>query len=158
MSLSSAWAEDFQSLDHKVENLKKEVISLNRELFVLEEELLFPATTQTFVFLSMDNDTFFKLDAVELQIDGKTVANHLYTERELKALKRGGVQRLHLANLKQGTHEVVAYFVGVGPNGRDYRRGATYHFDKGFDPKYIEVKIGESTAKEQPEFLIHEWE
>ncbi len=159
-SASSVWAEpeDFQALDKQVENLKKELIALNRELFILEEDLLFPATTQTFVFLSLQGDTFFKLDAVELQIDNKTVAHYLYTQRELKALKRGGVQKLHIANLKQGQHEIVAFFIGEGPNGREYRRGATLNFEKGFDPKYIELKISESVAKEQPEFVIREWE
>lgn len=155
-----SWGEDnsFQALDRQVENLKKEVISLNRELFILEEELLFPATTQTFVFLSMESDTFFKLDAVELQVDKKTVAHHLYTLREIKALERGGVQKLHVANLKQGQHELVVFFIGEGPNGREYRRGATLNFEKGFDPKYIEVKLSESSSKEQPEFVIREWE
>ncbi len=151
-------AVDFQSLDSRVEALKKEVLELNRDLFILEEELLFPANTQTTIFLSVSGETFFKLDSVELKINDKSVTHHLYSEREVAALARGGVQKLHIANLKSGEHEVVAFFVGTGPNGRDYRRGATYTFEKGFDPKFIELKIIDSTAKNQPEFVIKEWE
>ncbi len=150
--------EEFQSLDEQVEILKKEVISINRELFILEEELLFPANTQTFFFLSMDGDVLFALDSVELKVDGKVVSNYLYTEREVAALAKGGVQKLHTENLKKGEHEIVVVFIGKGPNGRDYRRGANFRFNKDFDPKYIELKISESAKKNQPEFRIKEWE
>ena len=156
--LAAETEEKFQSLDEQLETLKKEVISINRELFALEEELLFPANTQTFFFLSMDGDVLFSLDSIELSIDGKVVNNYLYTEREIDALSRGGVQRLHIENLKKGEHEAVAIFIGKGPKGRDYRRGASFKFDKDFEPKYIELKIVESTEKIQPEFIIKEWE
>ena len=149
---------ELRGLGEQVENLKKEVLKLNRDLFILEEELLFPATTQTIVFLSMDTGVFFKLDSVELKIDGKTVNHYLYTERELSALAKGGVQRLHIGNLRKGQHELIAVFIGKGPNGRDYRRGAFLAFEKGFDPKFIELKITDSSAQQQPEFVINEWE
>ena len=158
---SAAFAGDkgkFQSLDEQVETLKKDVISINRELFILEEELLFPTNTQTFFFLSMEGAGLFKLDSIELTVDGKVVSNYLYTEREISALAKGGVQKLHVENLKKGEHEVVAIFLGKGPNGRDYRRGASFKFEKSFDPKYIELKIIESEEKIQPEFAIKEWE
>ena len=38
--------EEFRSLDQDVQTLKKEVLDLNRDLFLLEEELLFPANSQ----------------------------------------------------------------------------------------------------------------
>ena len=87
------------SLDAEIEALKKEVLSLNRDLFILEEDLLFPPNTQFSVFLSMDAGALFSLDSVQLKINDKNIANHLYTERELAALKRGGVQRLYIGNL-----------------------------------------------------------
>ena len=55
-------------------------------LFVLEEELLFPANTQVALFVSMDVGTFFDLDSVQILIDGKEVSNYLYTAREREAL------------------------------------------------------------------------
>ena len=42
------------SLDSRIQDAKGDVIRLNRDLLVLEEELLFPANTQVAVFLSMD--------------------------------------------------------------------------------------------------------
>ena len=148
----------FKGLDQDVQSLKKEVLDLNRELFVLEEELLFPANTQVAVFVSMDVGTFFALDSVTLKLDGKEVSNYLYTEREAAALLKGGVQRFYLGNLKVGNHEMVAFFSGKGPHERDYRRGATLTFEKGVGAKYVELKISDRQSQQQPEFLIKEWE
>ena len=107
--------EQFRSIDQDVQALKKEVLNLNRDLFLLEEELLFPANSQVAFFISMDVGEYFELDSVNIKIDGKEVANYLYTEREIDALVRGGVHRVHMANLKTGDHELVATFVGQGP-------------------------------------------
>jgi hypothetical protein len=150
--------ERFRSLDQDVQSLKKEVLDLNRDLFLLEEELLFPANSQVAFFVSMDVGEYFELDSVTLKIDGKEVANYLYTEREADALIRGGVHRVHMANLKTGDHELIAIFTGKGPHVRDYRRGATMNFDKGIGAKYLELEITDRVKKQQPEFVIKEWE
>ncbi len=150
--------EPEESLDASIEELKKEVLSLNRDLFILEEDLLFPANTQFSVFLSMNAGALFQLDSVQLTIDDKDIANHLYTERELAALKRGGVQRLYIGNLPTGEHEVVAIFTGIGPKGRDYRRGQTITIEKTTEPQFIEFIIEDDSAKEQPQFDVRVWE
>jgi len=155
---TSASQNEFRSLDENVQDLKKEVLDLNRDLFLLEEELLFPANSQVAFFISMDVGEYFDLDSVNLKIDGKEVSNYLYTNREVKALLRGGVHRLHMGNLKVGNHELVAVFTGEGPHIRDYRRGATLNFNKGIGAKYVELKITDRVEKQQPEFVINEWE
>ena len=151
-------AADFKTLDQEVQGLKKDVIDLNKDLFVLEEELLFPANTQVAVYVSMDVGAFFALDSVTVKIDNKEVKNYLYTAREADALLKGGVQQIYLGNLKVGKHELVAFFTGKGPVERDYRRGATINFDKGVGAKYLELKITDKLAKHQPEFAIKDWE
>jgi hypothetical protein len=154
----AAAAPDTRGLDTEVQGLKKDVVDLNRELFVLEEELLFPANTQVAVFVSMDVGDFFALDSITLKIDQKEVINYLYTPREVEALLKGGVHRLYLGNLKVGKHELVAFFSGKGPNDRDYKRGATLKFEKGIGAKYLELKINDKQRRLQPEFEIKDWE
>ena len=141
-----------------MQGLKKDVLDLNKDLFVLEEELLFPANTQVALYVSMDVGTFFALDSVTVKIDNKEVKNYLYTAREADALLKGGVQQIYLGNLKVGKHELVAFFTGKGPVERDYKRGATIIFDKGVGAKYLELKITDRLAKHQPEFTIKDWE
>ena len=156
----SAFAQDdsARALDSEVADLKQQVLSLNRELFLLEEELLFPANSQVALFVSMDVGDFFDLDSVQVKINGKEVANYLYSEREVEALIRGGVHRIHIDNLKSGDHEIVAFFTGKGPQVRDYKRGAELTFEKGLGAKYMELRISDRQSKLQPEFFISEWE
>jgi len=149
---------EFRSLDEDIQDLKQEVLALNRDLFILEEELLFPANTQVAVFVSMDVGTFFSLDSVQIKLDDKEVSNYLYTERESKALLNGGVHRIYLGNLRTGKHELVAFFTGQGTHEREYRRGASLQFEKGVGAKFVELKISDRQRNLQPEFLIEEWE
>lgn len=151
-------APDTKALDEEVQILKKDAVDLNRELFMLEEELLFPANTQVAVFLSMDVGEFFGLDSVQLKIDGREVGNYLYTQREAEALLKGGVHRVYLGNLKVGEHELVAIFTGKGPNEREYRRGASLRFSKAVGAKYLELRITDRQRRGQPEFEIKDWE
>jgi hypothetical protein len=151
-------AQQLRSVDADVQTLKKQLVDLNRDLFKLEEEILYPASTQVAVFLSVDVGTFFALDSVTLKLDDKEVANYLYTEREVQALYRGGVQKLYLGNLKAGQHELVAFFTGKGPHDRDYRRGTTLTFDKTVGAKYVELRISDREASLQPEFVVRQWE
>jgi hypothetical protein len=146
------------SLDTRIQEAKSDVIKLNRDLLVLEEELLFPANTQLALFVSMDVGKMFELDSVQIKIDDKLVASYLYTPLEVQALHRGGVQRVYVGNLRTGEHELVAYFTGRGPHERDYKRGATVKFTKDTQAKYVELRIKDSQAKLQPEFDIKIWQ
>ena len=145
------------ALDTRVQQLKADVIRLNRDLLVLEEELLFPAGTQVALFISMDVGRLFELESVQIKLDDKLVATHLYTPLEVQALHRGGVQRVFVGNLRAGKHQVAAFFTGRGPHERDYKRGASIEFEKGTEPRYIELRIKDTQAKLQPEFEVKVW-
>ena len=145
------------ALDARVQQLKADVIRLNRDLLVLEEELLFPAGTQVALFVSMDVGRLFELESVQIKLDDKLVATHLYTPLEVQALHRGGVQRVFVGNLRAGKHRVAAFFTGRGPHERDYKRGASIEFEKGTEPRYIELRIKDTQAKLQPEFEVKVW-
>ena len=156
-SAASAPAAPQASLDTRVQELKAEVIRLNRDLLVLEEELLFPAGTQVALFVSMDVGKLFELESVQIKLDDKVVGQHLYTAQEVQALHRGGVQRVFMGNLRSGSHSVDAFFTGRGPHERDYKRGTTIKFDKGTGAGYVELRIKDSLGKLQPEFNVKVW-
>lgn len=151
-------AEAEGSAADQVQTLKESLVSLNRDLFLLEEELLFPANTQVSFFVSLDVGKFFALDAVHLTLDDKEVANYLYTAKQIDALKRGGVQRLHVANVRDGEHEITVFFTGRGPRGRDYRRAVSYRFEKLENAQYMELKIVDAQNLLQPDVQIREWQ
>jgi hypothetical protein len=140
------------TVTEQLQQLRKEVVALNRDLFVLEEDLLFPSSTQVVVYLSMDVGAYFNLDAVELKIDDKVVTYHLYTKKQIQALFKGGVQKLHIDNLAQGEHQLTAFFIGKGPQDREYKRATSITFTKTAEAKSLELSIIDSSLKQQPVF------
>ena len=147
-----------KSLESEMQSLKQEVLAVNRDLFILEEDLLFPSGTQVNVFVSIDADHYFSLDGITLKINDRPISNHLYTQRELQALKRGAVQRLYTGNLPTGEHELVAVITGQGPEKRDFRRAVSIDFTKKTGTKYVELKIQGDTLRQQPLFQLKEWD
>jgi hypothetical protein len=141
----------------QLESLKEAALTLNRDLVILEEELLYPASSQVAIYVSMDLGEFFALDAIKLEIDNQLVASELYSDKQVNALFRGGVQRLYIGNLKSGEHEISAFFTGRGPQ-QDYKRGAKLVVKKAQSPLVLELRIIDSTTRLQPVFEIKEWQ
>lgn len=145
-------------LDNEVAQYRKDVLEINKNLLLMEEELLFPADTQVAIFVSLDVGKFFVPDSVTLKLDGKTVDSHLYTDKEVRALMNGAIQKIHTANVKNGTHELTAFVTGAGPNGREYRRAVTLNLDKGHGRQFVQLKIEDDTAAQQPTFSFRSWQ
>ncbi len=144
-------------LDKDLADFKRDVLEVNKRLLLLEEELLFPADTQVGVYVSLDVGHFFEPDSITLELDGDVIASHLYTEKEVRALRNGAVQRLAVANVKNGTHELVAFVTGEGPQGKEIRRGVDGQFDKAHGRHFIQLHIEDDTAKQQPRFRFRDW-
>ena len=149
--------ESVNALSEDIQKLKLSVITLNKDLRVLEENLLFPANTQVNMFVSLDVGKFFTLESVKLILDDDIVTSHIYSDRELAAMARGGIHKLHMANLSTGEHTLSAFFTGIGPSGREYKRGTTLKINKNTGPKYVELRITDSSMKLQPEFSVVQW-
>jgi len=146
VSVHSAAAEQvsrnqIKGLDEQVQDVKKDVLNLTSELSKLEEKLLFPSNTQVALFVSLKKDDDFRLDSVQIKLDNKIVAHHLYAFRELEALHRGGVQKIYMGNIKTGNHDLVVSFIGQASAGGEYRRSASYKVNKSVGPKFVEIKI-----------------
>ncbi|WP_353538931.1 hypothetical protein [Colwellia sp. KU-HH00111] len=144
-------------LGRAIEQLKSQVLQLNRELFILEEDLLFPASTQIAIFVSVDIGRFFKLDSVEIKINEQDVAGFLYTDRQRIALEQGGIQKLYLGNLKTGTHQLTAIFIGSDSEGRAIKRAITHNFEKLDDSVMIELKLVDNTLNYRAQLEVEQW-
>ena len=150
-------APEVSKLAKEAEQLKKRLVELNRDLYTYEEQLLYPTETQLAVFLSLRADTTFKLDSVELLLDDKLVATHLYQESELNALKKGGIQKIYLGSLADGRHKLTAKFNGQGADKSYFRRKKALTFTKENKAKYIQMEISESSTKREPLFKYTQW-
>ncbi len=156
-ALHASEQADESNLTQRTNNIKAQVIELNRDLFLLEEDLLHPASTRLALYVSMDFGRFFKLEAVKLKLDGKAITSFLYTDKDIEALKRGAIQPLYLGNIASGEHELVAFFTGIGTHERDYKRAVSLKFEKNEGEKAFEIQIVDNQATQQPQFKIKTW-
>jgi hypothetical protein len=148
---------NLESLDPKIQSLKEEILELNSLLFRLQEDLLFPEDSSLVVFLSVEGGNYFNLDSVKLHLDDTMVSSYLYTQREVTALRKGGVQRLYTGNIKSGPHQLVAVFTGTGPQEKDYKRAETISIEKKKGAAFIKITIRDDADKKQPEFKHETW-
>ena len=148
--------EQIKGLDEQVQDIKKDVLALTSELTLLEEKLLFPSNTQVSVFVSLAGDKDFVLDSMQIKLDNKVVAQHLYTYKEIEALRAGGVQRIYTGNIKTGEHKLIASFIGRAKSGNEYQRSENFTVTKAVGPKFVEIQIAGSSASDQ-EVSFKDW-
>jgi hypothetical protein len=150
--------QDIEALDVKIQKLKDDVIDLNTQIFRLQEELLYPEDSSVVVFLSVEGGNYFALDSVKLMVGDTMVTSYLYTDREVTALKKGGIQRLYMGNIKAGDHQLAAVFTGKGPQGQDYKRAETITLNKQKGAAFIKLMVRDDPVKKQPEFVYETWQ
>ena len=142
-------SEQIKGLDEQVQDIKKDVLQLTSELTRLEEKLLFPSNTQVSLFVSLVGNKAFVLDSMQIKLDNKIVSQHLYTYKELEALRMGGVQRIYTGNIKTGEHNLVASFIGRTKSGNEYQRSNSFTVTKAVGPKFVEIQISGSSASDK---------
>jgi hypothetical protein len=131
-----------RSLDEQVQEIKSDVLSIAAELDGLEEKLLYPSDTQVAVFVSLAEGESFRLDSVQIQIDGQPVATHIYSFKELEALQKGGVQRIYIGNIRTGEHRLDVSVAGKR-GGADFSASQNFSFQKEVEPKLVGITLAE---------------
>lgn len=133
--------DDIRSLDDRVQQVKADALDVAAELNLLEQRLLFPSGTRLTVSLAISGRQGLRLSAAELRIDGNLVAHHIYSESELEALGKGGVQTLYVGNVTTGTHELDVRLIGKLASGMDVEETGRHVFTKGAGAKTLDVRF-----------------
>jgi hypothetical protein len=133
--------DELRSLDGQVQEIKSDVLDIASELSNLEERLLYPSNTQIAVFVSMADEETFRLDAVQIEINGQLATHHIYSFQELEALQKGGVQRVYTGNIVTGDHELRITMMGKLKSGKDFNTTGSFAFVKGVEPKSLGVTL-----------------
>ena len=144
-SMSANAQENYRAqikgLDEQVQEIKTDVLSIAEQLNQLEEKLLYPSNTQVAVFISMVGGETFRLDSVEIELDGKPMAHHIYTFKELEALQKGGVQRIYTGNILAGDHDLQVLVLGKSVGGTDFQNTESFKVNKDVGPKIVELSL-----------------
>jgi len=146
MAAAAAMAQDnyraqMKGLDEQVQEVKSDVLSIAADLTRLEERLLYPSNTQVSLFVVMEPDESFRLDSVQIAINGEAVAHHIYSFKELEALAAGGVQRIYTGNVPTGEHSIAVSMAGKLKSGSDFSVSETFSIEKGVEPKLVGIRL-----------------
>jgi hypothetical protein len=147
-----ASAAEMRSLDEQVQEIKTDVLGIAAELVRLEEKLLYPSGTQIAIFVSIAEGETFRLDSMQINIDGALATHYLYGFKELDALQKGGVQRVYTGNVPTGAHEIAVSINGKTTSGDDFNNTETFAFDKGVEPKLLGIALNGPGAIELGEW------
>lgn len=135
------YREQMKGLDEQVQEVKSDVMSISAALSQLEEKLLYPSDTQFSIFVQLAKGDTLRLDSVEVRVDGQPAAHYIYSFKELEALQKGGVQRLHTGNIASGQHQLEVTAKGKFASGEDYSRAETIAFEKDIKPKLLGLTV-----------------
>ena len=140
--------ERMRGLDEQVQAIKSEVLEIAAELARLEEKLVYPSGTQVSVFVSLESGASLELDAIRLEVDGEPVAHHIYSFKELEALRKGGVQRVYTGNVPAGDHHLAVWVRGK-LGGADFDSTQRFDFQKEVEPSVLGLTLADagSTAR-----------
>ena len=137
-----------QSLDEQVQEIKTDILAIAAELNNLEEKLLYPSNSQVAIFVSLEAGDSLGLDSVQVSIDGGLVAHHIYSFKELQALRKGGVQRIYTGNVRTGEHQLEVSIAGKTAGGEDIGHRQSFAFRKEVDPKLVGITLASGTTGE----------
>lgn len=143
----AAPGEQDKGLDEQVQEIKTDVLSIAAQLNQLEEKLIYPSDTQLAIFVSVAEKEKFRLDGVDIVLDGESVAHHLYTFKELEALRKGGVQRIYVGNVRTGGHALQVTVLGKIEGGSDFKSSESFTVTKNVGPKLVGVVLAGSGSK-----------
>ena len=133
--------DNMRSLDGQVQEIKSDVLNIASELNTLEERLLFPSHTQVSLFVSIAENEDFRLDAVQIEINGELATHHIYSFKELDALQNGGVQKIYTGNLTTGEHKLHVTMIGKLKNGSDFNESGSFSLSKDVKPKAMGITL-----------------
>ena len=136
--------QQMRGLDEQVQEIKSDVLGIAQELNRLEEKLIYPSGTQVAIFITLAKGDTMRLDAVRIQIDGQLVAHHIYSFKELEALRKGGVQRIYVGNVSTGDHQLEVLVDGKQESGSDFSRTEQFTFRKEVKPKMVGLTVAGS--------------
>ncbi len=149
--------DEMRSLDGQVQEVKSDVLSIASELGNLEERLLYPSNTQIALFVAIAEGEAFRLDAVQVEINGELATHHIYSYKELEALEKGGVQRVYTGNVATGDHQLTVTMMGKLKNGKDVSQSDSFVFAKGIEPKALGITLGRPGSVSSSGIQVGDW-
>lgn len=145
------------ALSEDIQSVKRSVLELNKDLYALEQDLLSPATTRAAFYFSLSYGEFFEPLSIEITAKGIDPVQHIYTERQVKALRMGAVQPLAQLNMGPGSHELRAVVRGVDHLGQNRELVVEEVVEKSDQPLLLEIVISDQSERKNAVVKLKHW-
>ncbi|NRA41134.1 MAG: hypothetical protein HRU21_02370 [Pseudomonadales bacterium] len=146
------------SMQDSIDQLQANAADIERDIGLLEQQLLFPPLTRVQVFLQFSPELNFSLNSVILLIDGEEKSFHIYDQKELTALQMGGIQSFWEGNVGIGPHTMLARFKGKSRDGDIVEKSVSYQFNKDDSGSTFAIQILPEQDNETPKIALKAWE
>ncbi len=154
LSYPSAFSESFQKeLDQQLDGLSIAIDDIEKDISDLKKDILFPPVTRLTVYVSVAPDVLFDLHSLTLLVDGKEKSFHIYSERDIAALRLGGMQKLYEGNVTLGFHDVKAVFKGKTKKEKPASHAVDLTFEKKLEGHVLNLAVKASSDSKAPQFL-----
>lgn len=158
ITVNTTFAAGESSVPADLQDLKSDILNLNREITQLESELLYPSSSAA-ILIGVNAGSRIRLVDINLSVDDQHVGYHAYSEQETAALGKGGLHRVFMGNFTSGQHTLKAVINGYDAKGKDFQRVVTFNFAKGSLRKILQIKAAEDPSGALPAvFNFNEWE
>lgn len=134
------------------QEIKLNTLLVVKDAAQLVEDIAYPEKTRLKIYLSHSVGKYFSLDKVVIVIDGLDKASFSYNELQRKALLRGGSNRIYIASVVEGIHELVVVFEGKDRGNHIIKQAQTWLFDKKNKEMIIVVKVTDNAKTIRPDF------
>ena len=155
--IGSIQAAEVATLTQDTQAVKQAVLQLNKDLYELEKQLLSPATTEVSFYLSFRGLKDFIPLALEVNTQGAPSVHHLYTEREVEALRMGAVQPVASRNIGPGLHDVDVILRGKNRDGVEKVISLQEQVEKQTAPLLLEILVTDNQGSTDPIAQLNTW-
>ena len=140
-----------------IADVKRSVLELNKDLYALEESLLSPSTMRAELYFSLTNGKYFEPLSVEVTAQGMKPVQHIYTQRQIDALKMGAVQPLAEVNLGPGKHQLKAIVRGRDAMGQNRELMIEQEVEKQDNPLLLEIVVADDDSLQSARASLRFW-
>ena len=150
--------QSFVALDSEIQAIKAEILEINQEILLLEESALYPPKEQWVVLISVAHGSPVTPERITLRLDGHTVSDYAYNDREGAALREGGVHRLHAGALTAGEHRIDVSLSGKRARNKRFQQQRSLTITKLPGRKTMELQLGTGEGASDPGITIRQWQ
>lgn len=134
------------------QKIKLKTLSAVKDASQLVEDIAFPEKSRIKIYLSHSAGKYFSLKKVSVVLDGQDKSSYSYNDLQQQALLRGGSNRIHIASIIEGFHELVVVFEGRDRGNNIIKKAETWLFDKKSGEMIIVVKVTDNEKSIRPDF------